>query len=190
MGSCGWITPRRDRQEDLVNNTWIAFASEAVAASMAFARRLGLENQTVVDALYAGPLVSPWQEAKLQRIAQGEFSAQFALSLALKDVRLALQAVDDGRFTALACLAEEWQQAADHGLGDQDPDCRDPRARSARSDTVTQIGYAMMGEQAGHQPQQRSAGSRTAGVDIDDDEERHGAYNGWLAEANRDRRHR
>jgi 3-hydroxyisobutyrate dehydrogenase len=64
--------------------------------------------------------VSPWQAAKLQRIAEGEFSAQFALSLALKDVRLALQAADDGRLVTLACLADEWQQAVDEGLGDQD----------------------------------------------------------------------
>ncbi len=104
----------------LVNNTWIAFACEAVAASTALARRLGLETDTVVEALRAGPLVSPWQEAKLQRIARGEFSAQFALSLALKDVHLALQAVEGGHFAALACLAEEWQQAVDQGLGDQD----------------------------------------------------------------------
>jgi 3-hydroxyisobutyrate dehydrogenase len=64
--------------------------------------------------------VSPWQAAKLQRIAEGEFSAQFALSLALKDVRLALQAAGDDRFAVLACLAEEWQQAVDQGLGEQD----------------------------------------------------------------------
>ena len=57
---------------------------------MALARRLGLETETVVDALGGGPLVSTWQAAKLRRIADGEFSAQFALSLALKDVHLAL----------------------------------------------------------------------------------------------------
>jgi 3-hydroxyisobutyrate dehydrogenase len=104
----------------LVNNTWLAFATEAVAASVALARRLGLETETVVDALGGGPLVSSWQAAKLQRIAGGEFSSQFALALALKDVRLALQAAGDGRFAALACLAEEWQQAVDQGLGGQD----------------------------------------------------------------------
>jgi 3-hydroxyisobutyrate dehydrogenase len=69
----------------VVNNTWLAFASEAVAASVALARRLGLETDAVVDALGGSPLVSPWQAAKLQRIARGEFSAQFSLSLALKD---------------------------------------------------------------------------------------------------------
>lgn len=104
----------------LVNNTWLAFATEAVAASMALARRLGLDTGTVVGALDGGPLVSSWQGAKLRRIAEGEFSAQFALSLALKDVRLALQAAGDGRFAALACVADEWQQAVDQGLGDQD----------------------------------------------------------------------
>jgi 3-hydroxyisobutyrate dehydrogenase len=104
----------------IVNNTWLAFESEAVAAAVALARRLGLEIEQVVDALEGGPLVSPWQAAKLQRIATGEFSAQFALSLALKDVRLALQAANDDRFAALACLADEWQQVVDRGLGDQD----------------------------------------------------------------------
>jgi 3-hydroxyisobutyrate dehydrogenase len=104
----------------LVNNTWLAFAAEAVAASVALARRLGLETETVVDALGGGPLVSTWQTAKLRRIADGEFSAQFALSLALKDVHLALQAAGGNQFAALACLAGEWQQAVDQGLGEQD----------------------------------------------------------------------
>ena len=104
----------------LVNNTWLAFGAEAVAASVALARRLGLETETVVDVLGGGTLVSPWQAAKLQRIAKDEFSPQFALSLALKDVRLAVQAADDDRFVALAGLAEEWQQVVDHGLGGED----------------------------------------------------------------------
>ncbi len=104
----------------LVNNTWLAFATEAVAASVALARRLGLETDRVVDGLGGGPLVSSWQAAKLNRIATGEFSAQFALSLALKDVRLALQGVDDDQLTVLACLADEWQQVVDDGLGDED----------------------------------------------------------------------
>jgi 3-hydroxyisobutyrate dehydrogenase len=104
----------------LVNNTWLAFATEAVAASVALAHRLGLATGTVVDALGSAPLVSPWQAAKLQRIAEGEFSAQFALSLALKDVHLALEAAGDGRLEVLACLAGEWQRAVDQGLGGQD----------------------------------------------------------------------
>jgi 3-hydroxyisobutyrate dehydrogenase len=95
----------------LVNNTLVAFAAEAVATSVALAGRLGLQTGTVEEALGGSPIVSPWQAAKLQRIAKGDFSAQFSLSLALKDVRLAFQAADGDRFAALAGLADEWQQA-------------------------------------------------------------------------------
>jgi 3-hydroxyisobutyrate dehydrogenase len=104
----------------IVNNIWLAFATEAVATSVALARRIGLETETLVAALGGGPLVSPWQAAKLERIGKGEFSAQFALSLALKDVHLALEAAADDRFAVLACLADEWQQVVDQGFGDQD----------------------------------------------------------------------
>ena len=74
----------------------------------------------MIEALHAGPLVSGWQAAKMQRISDGDFSAQFALSLALKDVGLALEAAGNDRFPALAGLAAEWQGAVDHGLGGQD----------------------------------------------------------------------
>jgi 3-hydroxyisobutyrate dehydrogenase len=104
----------------LVNNTWLAFTSEAVATSVALARRLGLETEKVVDALSGSPLVSPWQAAKLQRIAKGDFSTQFALSLALKDVHLALEAAGEEAFIALDCLAAEWEAAVYQGLGDLD----------------------------------------------------------------------
>ena len=115
-----WVGPvGAGSRVKIVNNTWLAFAAEGVAASVALARRLGLETETVVNALGGSPLMSPWQSAKLQRIAKGDFSAQFALSLALKDVHLALQAADN-RLAVLACLADEWQRVVDQGLGDQD----------------------------------------------------------------------
>jgi 3-hydroxyisobutyrate dehydrogenase len=104
----------------IVNNTWLAFANEAVAESVALARRLGLSTQKVVDALAGGPLVSPWQAAKLQRIVKDDYSTQFALRLALKDVRLAIEAADDDRFAALGCLADEWERVVDEGFGDDD----------------------------------------------------------------------
>src|SRR5258705_27486 len=87
----------------------------ADGTSVALAPRLGLDAKTMIDALEAGPLVSPWQSAKLQRIVSGDFSAQFALRLALKDVRLALDAAGDGRFDTLRSLADEWQEAVGAG---------------------------------------------------------------------------
>jgi 3-hydroxyisobutyrate dehydrogenase len=45
----------------LVNNTWVAFAAEAAASSVALARRLGLDTEKVMEALAGSPLVSAWQ---------------------------------------------------------------------------------------------------------------------------------
>jgi len=104
----------------LAANAWLALAAEAVTTSLALAHQLGIETDTVIGALHDSPLVSPWQAAKLQRISQGDYSAQFALSPALKDVRLAIEAGDDGRFVALEGLAKEWQRVLDQGFGDQD----------------------------------------------------------------------
>jgi 3-hydroxyisobutyrate dehydrogenase len=104
----------------LVNNTLLAFTAEGLAASIALAHRIGLDTDTVVDALGGGPLMSPWEAAKLQRIAKDEYSPQFALSLALKDVHLALEAVDPERFEAFGSLAREWERAVDHGFGNED----------------------------------------------------------------------
>jgi 3-hydroxyisobutyrate dehydrogenase len=104
----------------LVNNTLLAFTAEGLASSIALAHKLGLNTNAVVDALGGGPLISPWESAKLERIANEEYSPQFALALALKDVHLALEAVDRKRFEAFASLAHEWERAVDHGFGDQD----------------------------------------------------------------------
>jgi 3-hydroxyisobutyrate dehydrogenase len=104
----------------LVANTWLALAAEAVNVSVALSHQLGLETESVINALGDGPLVSAWQAAKLERIAQGDFSAQFALSLALKDVHLALEDAGRERFPALASLADEWQGVVDRGFGDDD----------------------------------------------------------------------
>jgi 3-hydroxyisobutyrate dehydrogenase len=117
-----WVGPAgTGTRLKLVNNTWLAFGAEAVDASVALAHQLGLDTEAVADALGAGPLASPWQQAKLQRIQKRDFSPEFPLSLALKDVRLALDAAaGDDRFVALARLADEWQQVVDQGLGNED----------------------------------------------------------------------
>jgi 3-hydroxyisobutyrate dehydrogenase len=69
----------------LVNSTLLAFEAEGIAAAVALGHRLGLGTTLIIDALGGGPLLSAWDSAKLQRIANAEFSAQFALALALKD---------------------------------------------------------------------------------------------------------
>jgi len=116
-----WLGPAgRGSRMKLVNNTLLAFTAEGVANSLAVAHRLGLDVTSVIEAFDGGPLVSPWESGKFNRIAQGEYSAEFALALALKDVRLALSEVGPTEFKVLAALADEWTGIADRGLGTED----------------------------------------------------------------------
>jgi 3-hydroxyisobutyrate dehydrogenase len=104
----------------LVNNTLLAFTSEGISNALALAQRLDLDTGAVIEAFDGGPLISPWESGKLRRIAREQFSAEFALSLALKDVRLALSEGGPDRFKVLAALADEWGHIVDSGLGNED----------------------------------------------------------------------
>ena len=104
----------------LVNNVLLAFTAEGVANSFALAHRLGLEAASVIEAFDGGPLVSPWESGKFRRIAQGDYSEEFALALALKDVQLALSEVGPDRLPVLASLAAEWAAIVGRGLGGED----------------------------------------------------------------------
>jgi 3-hydroxyisobutyrate dehydrogenase len=116
-----WLGPAGNGSRmKLVNNVLLAFTAEGVANSLAVARRLGLETASVIEAFDGGPLVSPWESGKFRRIARDDYSPEFALALALKDVHLALSQAGSDRFPVLAALAQEWTQIVDRGLGDQD----------------------------------------------------------------------
>jgi 3-hydroxyisobutyrate dehydrogenase len=104
----------------LVNNTLLAFSAEGVANSIALAHRLGLDTHCVLEAFKGGPLVSPWAAGKFRRIETDDYSPEFHLRLALKDVHLALEHAGPERFTVLAALAREWEQIVEQGVGDQD----------------------------------------------------------------------
>jgi 3-hydroxyisobutyrate dehydrogenase len=104
----------------LVNNTLLAFAAEGVANSLALASKLGLDVHSVLDAFEGGPLLSPWMTGKLSRIQDDDYSPEFPLLLALKDVRLALEQADPERFTVLASLDREWEEIVQQGFGQED----------------------------------------------------------------------
>ncbi len=116
-----WLGPAGNGSRmKLVNNVLLAFTAEGVANALALAQRLGLETSTVVGAFDGGPLISPWESGKLRRIAENNYSAEFALALALKDVHLALADGDPERFKVLASLASEWDTIVDRGFGEED----------------------------------------------------------------------
>ncbi|HLX78074.1 MAG TPA: NAD(P)-dependent oxidoreductase [Acidimicrobiales bacterium] len=104
----------------LVNNTLLAFTNEGVSSSLALAHRLGLDTRCVIEAFEGSPLVSSWTAAKFRRIEGGDYSPEFPLRLALKDVNLALEHVDPERFSALSSLSTEWERIVERGSGDED----------------------------------------------------------------------
>lgn len=104
----------------LVNNTLLALSAEGVANALALAGHLGLDVHRVVDAFEGGPLISPWSAGKLRRLQDGNYSPEFPLTLALKDVHLALEEAGPERLAVLASLAREWEGVVEQGLGDQD----------------------------------------------------------------------
>ncbi len=116
-----WLGPVGEGSRmKLVNNTLLAFSAEGVANSLALARQLGLGVRSVLDTFEGGPLLSPWEAGKISRIENDNYSPEFPLVLALKDVHLALEEADPERFSVLAQLAREWGQLVDLGLGNED----------------------------------------------------------------------
>jgi 3-hydroxyisobutyrate dehydrogenase len=116
-----WVGPvGTGSRMKLVNNTLLAFSAEGVANSIALAHRLGLDTHCVLEAFEDGPLVSPWAAGKFRRIENEDYSPEFPLGLALKDVHLVLEHGGPERFVALASLAREWEQIVEQGVGDED----------------------------------------------------------------------
>jgi 3-hydroxyisobutyrate dehydrogenase len=106
----------------LVLNSWLAALVEGTAEIAALAKTLGVPLNRVVECLDGGPLDAPMVRAKLAKIASGAFEREFALAMAAKDVRLALQAEAQGGGTlpVLEALDREWQRALAAGNGDRD----------------------------------------------------------------------
>ncbi|RKN36398.1 NAD(P)-dependent oxidoreductase [Micromonospora musae] len=105
----------------LVTNLLLAFVNEGIAESLALGRAFGLDRAVLIDALRGNPVVAPWASEKLERIGRDDYSPQYPLRLALKDVRLALADVDEvARLTVAERLAAWWQQVVEQGLGDED----------------------------------------------------------------------
>ncbi|HMD44766.1 MAG TPA: NAD(P)-dependent oxidoreductase [Acidimicrobiales bacterium] len=104
----------------LVVNTYLAVLIEGVAEALAVADHLGLDHGALDEAIGAGPLASPAAMAKLKKMEDGEYSTEFALRWALKDVDLTLEAAGDARLPLVTALSAQWHEAVDRGLGDRD----------------------------------------------------------------------
>jgi len=100
----------------VVLNAWLAFVMEGLAETLTLADDLGVDHAQIFDVLDGSPLAAPWAVSKAHKIDSGDYSAEFALEWALKDVDLALDSVLD-RLPALAAISEQWHRATVEGYG-------------------------------------------------------------------------
>jgi 3-hydroxyisobutyrate dehydrogenase len=101
----------------LVLNTWLAFEIEAAAEVAALADRLGVDGVALRDLVTGGPLASATALAKLAKMQSGDFSSDFALEWALKDLDLAQAAAGHGVIPVADAIADRWRGLVAAGYG-------------------------------------------------------------------------
>jgi len=106
----------------LAVNAYMSILIEGVAEALELAARLGIDDSQLAEAIEGGPLDAPIADAKLHKMAEGDFAPEFPLQWALKDVDLALALADadGGALPLLAALSRQWHAAVDAGHGRQD----------------------------------------------------------------------
>jgi 3-hydroxyisobutyrate dehydrogenase len=104
----------------LVVNSYLSFLIEGVAEALELGRRLGIDPAALDAVLEGGPLAAPLADAKLHKIARGDFTPEFPLEWALKDVDLAIAAENGASLPMLAALSRQWHRAVEAGYGRSD----------------------------------------------------------------------
>ena len=107
-------------QMKLVVNAYMSILIEGVAETMELADRLDIGHQELAEVIAGGPLDAPIADAKLHKMDQGDFAAEFPLEWALKDVDLALGSAGGDATPLLAALSTQWHAAVAAGYGRQD----------------------------------------------------------------------
>jgi 3-hydroxyisobutyrate dehydrogenase len=116
-----WLGPAGTASRlKLVLNAWLAFETEAAAEAGALAERLGIPYKMLADAVTGGPLASTTALTKLAKMEQGDYSADFALEWALKDLDLTLAASGAGTTPLVGSIAERWRGLVAQGYGHLD----------------------------------------------------------------------
>jgi 3-hydroxyisobutyrate dehydrogenase len=104
----------------LVVNAYMSILIEGVAEAQELASRLGIDDSQLAETIEGGPLDAPIADAKLHKMEQQDFTPEFPLEWALKDVDLAIEAAGDQQLPLLAALSRQWQAAVDEGHGRDD----------------------------------------------------------------------
>jgi 3-hydroxyisobutyrate dehydrogenase len=135
-----WLGPAGTASRlKLVLNAWLGFEIEAAAEASALAERLGVPDSVLADAVTGGPLASATALAKLAKMERGDYSTDFPLEWALKDLDLALAASGPETTPIVMAIAERWRGlvAEGHGRSDISAARLGLRARPRSSDSPT-----------------------------------------------------
>lgn len=105
----------------LVVNTTLTASMVVIGEALALGRALGLEQSSVLDVLAESP-VGPTLRAKRANVETGHYPPNFMLSLAAKDMRLAVDAADAaGAALPTAATVRYWLDlAAEQGAAGMD----------------------------------------------------------------------
>ena len=107
-------------QVKLVVNAYMSILIEGVAETLELADRLGIGHQQLAEVIEGGPLDAPIADAKFHKMDRGDFTAEFPLEWALKDVDLAIGAAGGEAPPLLAALSGQWHAAVTAGHGRED----------------------------------------------------------------------
>jgi 3-hydroxyisobutyrate dehydrogenase len=106
----------------LAVNSWVLAVTQGAAETVALAEALGLDPNLVIEAVNGGGLDLPYFRMKAKLMMDREFPPSFALTLAAKDARLAVEAAErhGADLPAARATAARMTEAAQAGHGDED----------------------------------------------------------------------
>ena len=111
--------PGRAASYKLFGNSMLFVITAGLADVFAMAKNLGLspaEGVEVFSKFQAGGAI----KFRGEKMARGDFSATFELTMARKDIRLMIEAAGDERLTVLPPLAQRMDEAIARGHGSED----------------------------------------------------------------------
>ena len=122
MSGDAWIIgddPGRAASFKLFGNSMLFVITAGLADVFAMAKNLGLtapEAIEVFSEFQAGNAI----KARGEKMARGDLSATFELTMARKDIRLMIEAAGQERLTVLPPLAQRMDEAIARGYGSED----------------------------------------------------------------------
>ncbi len=106
----------------LVVNTWLNGILAALASTIALARALDVDPEQFLSTIEGSPLGTAYARMKGDLMIAGDYPTSFTVTLAAKDVRLALEAAAEhgADLPVLRVIADLYRDAIDRGLGGAD----------------------------------------------------------------------